>query len=204
MKQIWEERHRSTQGRYNRVTEFAKFCYFNFLKDKKGKLLDLACGKGADSVFFCYKGLNVTAVDYSTEAINQFNMTQKEEGLFITTLVSDIRQKLPFEKNTFDFVYSRIGLNYFDEKTTKEIFKEIKRVLKSEGMLMFQVKSVSDKEYGQGEQLEKDFYKDEQGYMRRFFSEDSAKLLLKGYKIIYMEEKKIDNGNGYLDVIAKN
>ena len=51
-KEHWESRHRESIGRYNRVTEFARFCYYNFLKEKKGELLDLCCGKGADSIFF--------------------------------------------------------------------------------------------------------------------------------------------------------
>ncbi|MBN1503359.1 class I SAM-dependent methyltransferase [Candidatus Woesearchaeota archaeon] len=202
MKEIWDNRHRKSIGRYNRITEFANFCFLNYLKGKQGKLLDLACGKGADSVFLHENGFTVTAIDYSSEAINQFNYIQRKKGVFITSLVRDIQEKLPFETDSFDYVFSRIGLGYFDDKTTKKIFSEIKRVLKSEGLLMFQVKSVNDRVYGSGKELEKDVY-ELSGYIRHFFSEDYARKLLKDFNIIYLEEKKLDNGNAYLDVIAE-
>ena len=34
-KVIWEDRHKESIGKYNRVTDFARLCYFNFMKLKK-------------------------------------------------------------------------------------------------------------------------------------------------------------------------
>src|SRR3989344_8267783 len=135
-KDHWEKKHTESEGRYNRVTEYAKFCYYNFMKGRKGKLLDLCCGKGADAIFFHNKGLKVTAVDYSSEAIRQFNETQKRYELFLTSLVKDVSEPLPFENDSFDFVYVRAGLYYFTDEELKKILSEINRVLKSEGLLM--------------------------------------------------------------------
>ncbi len=201
-KEIWERRHKNSIGRYNRVTEFATLCYDHFLKNKKGKLLDLCCGKGADSIFFHSKGFKVTALDYSNEAIQQFTDLQTEKDLFITTLVKDITEPLHFEDSSFDFVYSRLGLNYFSKEVTESVFSEIKRILKSEGLLLFQVKSTSDRSYGKGKEVEEDLFEDE-GYARRYFSKDSIKKLLKGYKILYLEENTLNNGSSYMDVAAK-
>lgn len=202
-KEIWEKRHKDSVGRFHKPTEFSKFVYYNFLKDKKGKLLDLACGKGADSIFFHNKGFQVTAIDYSNEAIKQFNETQRRYDIFISAIVHDITQKLPFEPISFDVVFSRIGLNYFDDKTTKKIFSEIKRVLKSEGLLLFQAKSINDKDYGKGNEVEEAMFEDEEGYIRHFFSKEYAESLLEGYNILMVEERAIPGKSTYLEVVAE-
>jgi ubiquinone/menaquinone biosynthesis C-methylase UbiE len=202
-KEFWEKRHKESVGRYNRVTDFARFCYYNFLKEKKGKLLDLCCGKGADSIFYHNKGFNVTSLDYSSEAIKQFNETQNRYNIFIANLVHDISKKLPFEDSSFDYVYIRLGLHYFTDKELKNILSKIKRVLKSEGLLMFQVKSTSDKDYGKGKEIEKDMYEDETGYVRHFFSKEYAESLLEEFNIVMIEERKIPNGSAYLEVVVE-
>ncbi len=202
-KVIWEDRHKESIGKYNRVTDFARLCYFNFMKLKKrAKVLDLCCGKGADSIFFHNKEMNVTALDYSSEAIKQFNDIQKRYEIFLTSMVMDISEEFPYENESFDFVYSRLGLHYFTDKVTRKVISEIKRVLKSEGLLMFQVKSINDKEYGKGKEIEKDMF-DEDGYIRHFFSKEYAESLLEGFNIIMMEERAIPNKSTYLEVIAE-
>jgi SAM-dependent methyltransferase len=202
-KELWEERHKKTFNRFNRITDFARFCYEHFLYNKKGKLLDLGCGKGADSIYFHYKGFNVSAVDYSTEAISQFNFIQNQKRLFITSLVKDMTEPFSFEESSFDIIYSRLGVNYFDSETTKKLFSEIKRILKSEGLLLFQVKSSNDSSNGKGKKIEENVYEDDEGYMRHFFSQEYAKELLEGFEILFLDERKAESGNAYLDVVAK-
>jgi len=203
---MWEQRHKKSGLRFNRVTQFAKDIYYRYLKDQKGKMLDLGCGKGADSMFFHYKGFQVTALDFSQNAISTFNQIQQEKGLFISALVKDFTEELIYEDESFDVVYSRISLNYFTDEVTRGIFAEMRRVLKSEGLLIFQVKSVSDKDYGQGTQVDDDVFEkdDVPGYKRHFFSQAYVENLLSGdYEIVVLQELNIPNGNAYLNVIAK-
>ncbi len=202
-KEHWEKKHRESAGKYNRVTDFARFCYYNFMKKKIGKVLDLCSGKGADAIFFHNKGFKVTAVDYSNEAIKQFNETQRMYEIFVSSFVKDISETLPFEDSSFDYVYVRLGLYYFTDEELKNIIPEILRVLKSEGLLLFQVKSVSDKEYGKGNEIEKDMYEDETGYVRHFFSKEYTESLLKDFHIVMIEDRKIEQGSAYLEVVAE-
>lgn len=203
-KEFWETRHKDSIGRYNRVTDFAKFCYFNFMKTKKrAKVLELCSGKGADAIFFHNKEFNVTALDYSGEAIKQFNDIQRKYEIFVSGMVKDISEDLPYESETYDFTYVRAGLYYFTDKELKNILSEIHRVLKNKGLLMFQVKSVNDKDYGQGKEIETDMYEDESGYIRHFFSEEYTQKILKDFNIIMIEERKIPSGQAYLEVIAE-
>jgi ubiquinone/menaquinone biosynthesis C-methylase UbiE len=202
-KEHWDKKHKESEGRYNRVTDFARFAYYNFMKKKTGKVLDLCCGKGADSIYFYNKGFKVTSVDYSSEAIKQFSQTQKMYEILISSFVKDILEPLPFEDDSFDYVYVRLGLHYFTDSELKKIISEIYRILKSESLLIIQVKSTSDKEYGKGELIEKDMYKDETGYLRHFFSKDYVEEILSEFSIVMNEERKIDNGSCYIEAVAE-
>ena len=70
---------------------------------------------------------------------------------------------------------------------------------------MFQVKSVDDKKYGKGKgkEIEKDMFAESKDYVRHFFSKEYVKELLNDYELVYLDNKKIANGNAYLDVISK-
>lgn len=46
----------------------------------------------------------------------------------------------PFEDNSFDFIYSRLSLHYFNESDLNGIFDEIKRMVKIDGYFAFSCK----------------------------------------------------------------
>ncbi|MCM2326115.1 MAG: class I SAM-dependent methyltransferase [Candidatus Woesearchaeota archaeon] len=204
-KEVWDKLHKESEGRYHKVTDFARLVYFNFMKGKKGKVLDLCCGKGADAVFFHNKGYNVIALDFSNEAIKQFNEAQKRYDIFVTSMVKDVSEPLGYEDGSFEFIYTRLGLHYFTDKELKKVFKEMTRVLKNDGLLMFQVKSVNDADYGKGKEIEKDMYEDEENHVRHFFSKEYAEKWLDefDYNIIMLEERQIPSGSAYIEVVAE-
>ncbi len=202
-KEYWEKKHKESEGKFNRVTDFARFCFYNFMKKKRGKVLDLCCGKGSDAIFFHNKEFVVTAVDYSNEAIKQFNATQKRYDIFITSFVKDISEPLPFENESFDYIYSRLGLVYFTYEEVKKIIIELNRILKSEGMVFLQLKSTNDKLYGQGKEIEKDMYEDETGYVRHFYNREYAEEIFKDFHIVMIEERKIEQGSAYLEIVLE-
>ncbi|MEM2138732.1 MAG: class I SAM-dependent methyltransferase [Candidatus Woesearchaeota archaeon] len=201
-KEYWEKKHKESEGKFNRVTDFARLCYNNFMK-RKGKVLDLCCGKGSDAIYFHNKRFLVTAIDYSNEAIRQFNETQKRYGIFISTLVKDILETLPFNDESFDYVYSRLGLGYFTDEELKKILAEVNRILKKGGLFFIQVKSVNDILYGKGKLIEKDMYEDETGYVRHFFSKEYAEELFSDFHILMVEERNIEQGSSYMEIVLE-
>ena len=143
--------------------------YLGLIKKTKGVVLDLGCGLGNDSLFLTERGFDVLSVDYSTQAIKNVKRIIPKAK----TKIVDISKKLPFKDEEFEVVIADLSLHYFDDKTTTEIMKEIKRILKVGGYLFARVNSVDDVNYGagQGEKLEDNYYFVD-GYNKRFFSFD--------------------------------
>ena len=140
------------------------------------KILDLGCGVGRDSAYFAKSGHKVVATDLSEEVIEQNK--KYFSGLEIDFRVSDLSGNYPFEENSFDLVYAYLSLHYFNDETTKKIIKEIHRVTKPEGYLVFSCKTVFDPHYGKGKEIEKDMFLPSDGHVRHFFSEEYANEIL--------------------------
>lgn len=140
--------------------------YMSIFKTCKTKILDLGCGAGNDTLYLNEKGFGVISCDYSEQALNNLKtMLPKAETQNI-----NISQKFPFKDEQFDIIIADLSLHYFDDKTTKQIMFEIKRILKLGGYLFARVNSIKDINHGagQGKELEKHYYYVE-GYNKRFF-----------------------------------
>ena len=170
-KDYWDEAHKTYS--------MSKITYDNWLDDYKEVLdncktevLDLGCGVGNDTLYLTERGFKVIACDYSDVALKHL----KEQLKSVETKWLDISTPLPFKDTTFDLVIADLSLHYFDEKTTIEIMKEIKRILKPNGHLLARVNSIADKNFGagNGQKIEDNYYFVE-GYNKRFFSIEDAK-----------------------------
>ena len=135
-------------------------------QNKDKEILDLGCGIGADTLYLLERGYNVLSCDFSTEALKsiQDNIPNSK------TLYLDMMKKFPIEDNTYSLIIADLSLHYFDNETTIHIMREIKRILKSNGILLSRVASVNDFNFGAGlgEELEKNYYF-EGDYTKRFF-----------------------------------
>jgi SAM-dependent methyltransferase len=85
---------------------------------------------------------------------------------------------LPFRTAAFDFVVAGLSLHYFRWSDTQAILREIDRVLRSKGALLFRVNSSEDVAHGagQGEQIEPQLFA-QQGRYKRFFTQSMCKDL---------------------------
>jgi len=156
------------------------------IKGKKN-LLELGCGQGRDCLFFASKGINVTALDSSNIAIDQLSKRAKDMRLEITTSTYDISQKLPFDDNTFDVVYSHMFFSMgFQWKELEFIFGEVKRILRNGGYHFFSVRNQNDKFYGTG--IKKGEIYEINNFRIRFFTKQEIEKLAKGFKILEIKE----------------
>jgi SAM-dependent methyltransferase len=149
--------------------------------------LDLGCGNGGNAKFLYDSGLNVTACDYSKEAIKNVSINYPE----IDTQVLDMRAELPFGNASFSIIVADLSLHYFDESKTKDILGEIHRVLMNDGHLFTRVNSIRDYNHGSGigEQKERNFYFHNGQYKRFFDNEMIDHFFGSGWRIINKEEQ---------------
>ncbi len=205
-KHHWDQLHRQNalKAYSHNPTNFAK--EVNRFISPRSKILELGCGLGNDSVFFAKQDLTVVATDFSDEVIGQNVKNYRNISRLSFKVMDMSKTPLPFKNNSFDCVYARLSLHYFLDKVTQNIIKEIYRILKQDGLLLFICKSTEDLSYGKGSKIEKDVY-ELNGHIRHFFSEEYAKDLLKnGFKILLLKSGQgvfYGEKSGYIKVVAR-
>ena len=156
---------------------------------KKGKnLLELGCGNGRDSIFFYKNGLNVTAIDASSKAINSLSEKYNKEGN-ICFICDDFVCSSAIFSGQYDYVYSRFSLHAINKVQETEVIKNIYKVLKEGGEFFIEVRSINDNLYGKGQMVSEDAYIYD-GHYRRFIRMDNLlhSLEIIGFKISYAKE----------------
>lgn len=161
--------------------DFARKAYA-YLKDQpQVSILDVGCGDGRDALFFARKGLKVTAIDFSEEAIKRVSSAHPS----IDARVMDILD-MDFPDASFGAVYAHLSLQYFDDEMTDAVFQNIHRMLMPGGYFFVKCKSTSDPLYGKGTKVGEDTYVLE--YQRHFFSKEYMKEKLRDFTILELEK----------------
>ncbi len=92
---------------------------------KKGKILDLGCGQGRDSIPLARIGFSVTGIDISKVGIEQMNAIGKAENLNLVGQVEDIYAFDKFEE--FDIILLD-SIFHFTKKDRKKEIELVKRI----------------------------------------------------------------------------
>ena len=87
--------------------------------EKKGKLLDLGCGQGRDSIPLARLGFSVTGIDNSKVGIEQLNKVAKKENLPLKGFVEDIYSYSNFDK--FEFLLIDSMFHFGKREREKEV-----------------------------------------------------------------------------------
>lgn len=95
--------------------------------EPKGKLIDLGCGQGRDSISLARLGYQVTGIDNSKVGIEQMNSLSKKERLNAIGIVGDIYS---FDKyHDFDIVLLD-SMFHFDKRNIKKETDLIHKIAK--------------------------------------------------------------------------
>lgn len=189
--QFWDDYYKShTSNMFN-------FWLKNYvgLFSKNGKILELGCGNGDLSIALNKKGFDVTACDLSSIALS--NIKKKCPNLNVKQL--NISLKMPFDDNMFDVVIADLSLHYFNFDTTIKITNELYRILKAGGQLIVRVNSIKEFKQGVGVvRIEENFYCFQDGYYKRFFTQNDVLTFFARFKDLKYKQKRIGNFNsGY-------
>ncbi|MDO8489854.1 MAG: class I SAM-dependent methyltransferase [bacterium] len=148
-----------------------------------GRILELAAGTGQDSRYLAKAGFDVTCTDRSEYGLREAERKAKEEHVSLTFQRVDLSHALPFVDNSFDAVYSHLGLHYFTKEYTRRLLEEIHRALKPHGIFAALFNTIEDPELqGEGfEKIEDHYYLElKTGLRKRYFIEGDAQDFIKG------------------------
>ncbi len=113
---------------YNEMTEMP--AVLNLLGDVKGKkILDLGCGSGIYAKLLTRQGATVKGFDISPEMIRIAKQENPNLDLKVGTA-----DNIPFNEK-FDIVLASLVVHYIQD--WNKMFKEIRRILKDRGILIF-------------------------------------------------------------------
>lgn len=139
-------------------------------------VLELGCGNGDDCVELARYGVQIIAFDQSLSGL----LRTRERSPGVRIVRGDMRERLPFRDEQFDAIVASLSIHYFDWQTSEEIIRELRRVVRPGGWFVCRVNRVGDMNfsYGEGTEIEPEFFEVRPGHRKRFFTEDSLRKLL--------------------------
>jgi ubiquinone/menaquinone biosynthesis C-methylase UbiE len=94
--------------------------------------LDVGCGTGTDAIYLTSKGVNVTAIDISQEAIRMAREKAEKAGVNVNFISGDFL-KVEFDNESFDFVNDRGCFHIMSPLHREDFAAKVSRVLKGQG-----------------------------------------------------------------------
>ncbi|AUC61320.1 SAM-dependent methyltransferase [Cyanobacterium sp. HL-69] len=111
---------------------FRNLALQNITLEKNTKILDLCCGKGQTTKFLVQHSHEVTGLD-----ISPFALEEAKKNVPQAEYVEGFAQEMPFSANKFDIVHTSVALHEMNTEELTQIFAEVYRVLKPNGIFTF-------------------------------------------------------------------
>lgn len=156
---------------------------------RNATVLELGCGSGRDTRYLLDHGFRVVAGDYSRSALS----TAREFVAQAAFVQFDLRDGLPFPRETFPVTIAGLCLHYFSQAETQRIVAEIRGRLRPGGYLLVRVNSVRDVHHGAvgHTEIEPGCYLVD-GALKHFFDADDLRALFAdGWRLHHLEERTI-------------
>lgn len=132
MRSPWAKEYAKTPDEYLWGTDPTSFARrVADLAAPGGRVLDLGCGEGRDSVFFAAHGFRVTAVDASRAGIAKAGRLAQSRGVRVEWLVGDMA-RLRYDGH-FDLVYSLGAIHYVPRRQRDRLFLRLKALTRPGG-----------------------------------------------------------------------
>lgn len=111
----------------------------------RGAALDFGCGVGRLTQALCEHFEQAVGIDIS-ETMIHLATEYNAKGDRCRYILNQTNH-LPFDEDTFDFVFSSIVLQHIEPRHSKHYIREFIRVLKPEGVALFQIPSNVSEEF---------------------------------------------------------
>lgn len=103
---------------------------------KSEKILDIGCGDGVWYLWLRKKGVEVIGIDLSEHDLNKLRERAEKSNISCEIAKADA-QKMPFENNAFDKIYSISTFEHIEND--EEAFREASRALKTNGVFVISI-----------------------------------------------------------------
>jgi ubiquinone/menaquinone biosynthesis C-methylase UbiE len=130
-KEVWD----AIAERWSEFRQTPSPTVVDFLKDKKGKILDLGCGSGRN--FIKLRKGKIYGLDFSEKMIELAKKDAKKKKIDVELKV--MGKKIPYEKEFFDSAICIAVLHCLKPKEQKVMIKELHRVLKKKATALISV-----------------------------------------------------------------
>lgn len=98
------------------------------------RVLDMACGTGAQSIAFAKKGFSVVGVDLSPDMLAQAKKKIRKD--YDMTFLCQDASSVPYADSHFDLATISFGLHNMPEEIGAAVLKEMRRVTKPNGKIV--------------------------------------------------------------------
>ena len=159
----------------------------------------LDCGAGGEIpplYIFRMCGFETYGIDISDEQIRRARIFCEHKGIHLNIEKGDMRD-LPFGDLSFSFAYSHNTIFHMPKREITGSMKEMKRVLKRDGILYVNFLSVDDTEFGRGRQVGiGEFIQEERGArtLHSYFGDDEPDQLFEGLEILVKQKRANEVG----------
>ncbi|KDN80884.1 class I SAM-dependent methyltransferase [Kitasatospora cheerisanensis] len=176
----WERTYANHPGMYGeRPSESAEHAAAVF--PPGGAVLELGAGHGRDALYFARQGFTVTAADFSPVGLEQLAARAAAEGLAVSTVAQDVREPLPLPDGSVDAVYAHmLFCMALSTAELEALVREVRRVLRPGGVLVYTVRHTGDAHYGTGTGHGDDIW-EHGGFAVHFFSRELVDRLAEGW-----------------------
>ncbi len=162
--------------------------------NKYQKILEIGCGQGRDALHFSHLGITVDAFDKSSNAIKFIQGiidSQKIKNLRV--FQHDITDQLPYDPNSFDFIYSNLALQFFDSETLQNIISNVADVVQKNSHFLLSTKKSGDKYHNFGTQISPNAF-ESNTVVRYFYDKTTLEKLFEPYfEIVSITEDEHTN-----------
>lgn len=161
-----------------------------------GKALELGCGDGRDTYHILKRGMSVTAIDQSQNAINilsnRTDLSDDERGR-LNAICADVTN-IDLGTDTFDFVYAITLFDHLDKIQGEILLKKISRHVNEGGYIFAKVHTVDDV----GNTHESKEISEFASEIKHFYETDElfSDMSLYGQVRYYLETSELDLDHG--------
>ena len=148
-------------------------------------ILELGPGQGRDTAAFLAAGMSVTALDFSSNALEQLRSDLGDAlATALTTATHDVRQPLPLTASSVDAVYAHmLFCMALSVAELRALAGEVRRVLRPGGQLVYTVRHTGDAHSGVGVHHGENIW-ESGGFAVHFFDRALVDQLADGYELV--------------------